>query len=69
MRYFGKPSLASARPMSGITRRVSQSFPGEVDASGRRRYRYLLECGHTVLRNVRDKQFCYCAACLDATQP
>ncbi len=66
----------------GITRRVVELLGvdvlsmgvetierrGRVETRARhiRRYRYLLECGHIVHRNVRDKQFCYCAACLMA---
>lgn len=59
------PTHPQARPMAGITRYVAHAFPGEV-TNGKRRYRYLLECGHIVQRNIRDKQWCYCAACLMA---
>lgn len=54
-RYFGKPV-----DMRGITRRVVQELLPKAGI----KHRYLLECGHVAQRNVRGKQFCYCAECL-----
>jgi len=47
-----------------ITRRVVGRLAYGLAVGGR--YRYLLECGHVVRRNIRGKQWCYCAACLMA---